>query len=297
MNNKIKIYTDGACSGNPGPGAYAAILIYKDKEKAISGFKGQTTNQEMELLAALSALKAIKNPDIEINLYSDSKYVLDGMSSWMHNWAKKDWTKDICHKALWQDIYKIYTGLKINCIWVKGHSNIFYNEKCDKIARDLIAANTKPCASSFSDKCFENYTATQDTPAVIDKDKLIPKISYREAKALHSSAKWRPFASKINKNPFIKQYLFNKDNICPWCGKAIKYIDSSVVHHIDYNHECDFNAELKIPAPTEKRPERVIRVPDCERCSRERIGLFDQCISRICLIHKTCNFEIIKEKK
>jgi ribonuclease HI len=73
MENKITIYTDGACSGNPGPGAYAAILIHKDKEKVISGFKERTTNQEMELLAALNALKSIKNSDIEINLFSDSK--------------------------------------------------------------------------------------------------------------------------------------------------------------------------------------------------------------------------------
>ncbi|MHB1680017.1 MAG: ribonuclease H family protein [bacterium] len=91
MNDKIKIdiYTDGACSGNPGPGAYAAILLYKDKEKVVSGFKEHTTNQEMEIVAVLSALKAIKNKDIPINLYSDSKYALDGMSAWMHDWAKK----------------------------------------------------------------------------------------------------------------------------------------------------------------------------------------------------------------
>ncbi|MHB1692875.1 MAG: ribonuclease HI [bacterium] len=140
MNDKIKIdiYTDGACSGNPGPGAYAAILLYKDKEKVVSGFKEHTTNQEMEIVAVLSALKAIKNKDIPINLYSDSKYALDGMSAWMHDWAKKQWKKDIKHKHIWQEMFNIYNTLKINCIWVKGHANNLYNERCDKIARDLI---------------------------------------------------------------------------------------------------------------------------------------------------------------
>ncbi len=143
MNDKIKIdiYTDGACSGNPGPGAYAAILLYKDKEKIISGFKERTTNQEMEILAVLSALRAVNNKDININLYSDSKYALDGMTSWMHNWAKKLWKKEIKHKNTWQEIYSLYNFLKVDCIWVKGHANNLYNERCDKIARNLIKDN------------------------------------------------------------------------------------------------------------------------------------------------------------
>jgi ribonuclease HI len=138
---KIDIYTDGACSGNPGPGAYAAILLYKDKEKVVSGFKEHTTNQEMEISAVLNALKSIKNKDIPIDLYSDSKYALDGMSDWMHGWAKKLWKKEIKHKHIWQDIYALYNLLKINCIWVKGHANNLYNERCDQIARDLIKNN------------------------------------------------------------------------------------------------------------------------------------------------------------
>lgn len=140
---KIEIYTDGACSDNPGPGAYAAILIYKNNEKIISGYKEKTTNQEVELLAALNALKAIKNPNIEINMYSDSKYVINGMLYWMHNWTEKGWIKKIYYKNTWQELYNLYTKLKVNCIWVKGHSNILYNEKCDKIAKDLIITNTK----------------------------------------------------------------------------------------------------------------------------------------------------------
>ena len=138
---QINIYTDGACSGNPGPGAYAAILLYKDKEKVVSGFKEQTTNQEMEISAVLNALKAVKNKNIDINLYSDSKYALDGMSDWMHGWAKKQWKKEIKHKNIWQEIYNLYNLLKINCVWVKGHSDNLYNERCDKIARSLIKEN------------------------------------------------------------------------------------------------------------------------------------------------------------
>jgi ribonuclease HI len=139
----INIYTDGACSKNPGHGAYAAILLYKGHEKTISGYKEWTTNQEMEISAILNALKLIKSKDITINLYSDSKYALDGMTTWMHDWAKKQWKKDIKHKQIWQEIYIIYNTLKINCIWVKGHSNNLYNEKCDKIAKDLIKKNNQ----------------------------------------------------------------------------------------------------------------------------------------------------------
>jgi ribonuclease HI len=144
----INIYTDGACSKNPGPGAYAAVLLYKDNEKIISGYKEWTTNQEMEISAVLNALKSVKNKDIAINLYSDSKYVLDGMMFWMHDWAKKQWKKDIKHKQIWQEIYILYNTLKINCIWVKGHSNNLYNEQCDKIAKNLIKDNKRSITTS-----------------------------------------------------------------------------------------------------------------------------------------------------
>jgi ribonuclease HI len=126
--SKIEIYTDGACSDNPGPGAYAAILIYKNNEKIISGYKEKTTNQEVELLAALNALKAIKNPNIEINMYSDSKYVINGMLYWMHNWAEKGWIKKIYYKNTWQELYDLYAKLKVNCIWVKGHCELPINK-------------------------------------------------------------------------------------------------------------------------------------------------------------------------
>jgi len=95
----------------------------------------------MEILAVLSALRAVNNKDININLYSDSKYALDGMTSWMHNWAKKLWKKEIKHKNTWQEIYSLYNFLKVDCIWVKGHANNLYNERCDKIARNLIKDN------------------------------------------------------------------------------------------------------------------------------------------------------------
>lgn len=136
---KIKIFTDGACLGNPGVGGWCAILRYKNKEKIIKGSKKQTTNNEMELTAVLEALKKLKEP-CEIELYCDSKYVIDGISKWIENWVKNNWKnsskKEISNKKLWQELYKLKKIHKINPIWVKGHSGHKENELCDKIAKE-----------------------------------------------------------------------------------------------------------------------------------------------------------------
>lgn len=182
----IEIYTDGACSKNPGLGAYAAIILTNNKKEIISEFKKHTTNQEMELLATLNALKVlktIKELKQEINLYSDSKYVIDGMSSWMHGWAKNNWSKDIAHKQIWQEIYKIYKNIKINCIWVKGHANIKYNEECDKIAKDLIKTEINKNQTTNINKPIKELNQTinnnnhNQQPKIKNTDELIEELN------------------------------------------------------------------------------------------------------------------------
>ena len=134
----VDIYTDGACSGNPGVGGYCAILLYNGAEKVVSGSSKQTTNNQMEILAVIMGLKALKEPCI-VNLYSDSAYVVEAFNQgWINNWQKNNWKtadkKDVKNKELWVDLFSEYSKHKVNFIKVKGHSDNDYNNKCDKIA-------------------------------------------------------------------------------------------------------------------------------------------------------------------
>ncbi|RMA93108.1 ribonuclease HI [Hydrogenothermus marinus] len=135
---KVEIFTDGSSLGNPGPGGWCAILRYNKHQKIIKGGKKKTTNNEMELLAVVKALKQLKKP-CEVDLYTDSKYVVKAIKEWIHNWAKNNWKnsakKEVSHKKLWQEIYNLMKIHKINPIWVKGHSGHKENELCDKIAK------------------------------------------------------------------------------------------------------------------------------------------------------------------
>ncbi len=136
--NKITIYTDGACSGNPGPGGYAAVLLYKEHEKVISGGELETTNNRMELKAVIEGLKAIKNNELPVEVYTDSTYVQKGITEWIENWKKKNWKK-VKNIDLWQELDKQKSRFKsIKFFHVKGHSGNIYNEKCDEIARQQI---------------------------------------------------------------------------------------------------------------------------------------------------------------
>ncbi len=134
----VDIYTDGACSGNPGVGGYCAILLYNGAEKVISGNSKQTTNNQMEILAVIMGLKALKEPCI-VNLYSDSAYVVESFNrGWINNWQNNNWKtadkKDVKNKELWIELYNEYSKHIVNFIKVKGHSDNEYNNKCDKIA-------------------------------------------------------------------------------------------------------------------------------------------------------------------
>ena len=135
--NKVTIYTDGACSGNPGKGGWSAILIYSKEEKYMSGSKQLTTNNQMELTATIEALKAILKPS-NIALYTDSQYVKNGITSWIFNWKKNGWKtankKPVANKDLWIELEKYVDFHSVSWFWVKGHSGDHYNEIADELA-------------------------------------------------------------------------------------------------------------------------------------------------------------------
>lgn len=139
---KVVIYTDGACSGNPGPGGWGAILMYKGVKKEISGGNKQTTNNIMELTAVIEGLKMLKFP-CEVDLYSDSAYVVNAFEQkWLDNWIKKNWKTasgdSVKNKELWQELYDLTKVHTVNFIKVKGHSDNEYNNRCDELARGEI---------------------------------------------------------------------------------------------------------------------------------------------------------------
>lgn len=140
--DEITIYTDGACSGNPGPGGWGAVLIYKNVKKEISGGCKNTTNNIMEITAVLEALKLLKHPCI-VNVYSDSAYVVNCFNQgWIYNWMKKGWktsgNEPVKNKELWQELYNLTKIHKVTFNKVKGHSNNELNNRCDELARNAI---------------------------------------------------------------------------------------------------------------------------------------------------------------
>ena len=139
---KVIIYTDGACSGNPGPGGWGSILMYKGNKKEISGGNKNTTNNIMELTAVIEALKLLKFP-CEVEVYSDSAYVVNAFNQgWIYNWIKNNWKtsgkEDVKNKEIWQELYEFTKIHKIKFIKVKGHSDNQFNNKCDELARNAI---------------------------------------------------------------------------------------------------------------------------------------------------------------
>ena len=138
---KVTIYTDGACSGNPGIGGWGSILMYNDFKKEISGDCELTTNNRMELTAAIEALKLLKEPCI-VDLYSDSAYLVNAFNEkWIYGWKKKDFKKgenDIPNKDLWEILYEAHKTHQINFIKVKGHADNEFNNRCDKLATNAI---------------------------------------------------------------------------------------------------------------------------------------------------------------
>lgn len=141
MSAQITIYTDGAASGNPGPGGYGAVLMSGKHRKELSQGYRKTTNNRMELLAVIVALEALRINSCSVNVYTDSKYVADAVEKgWVFNWEKKNF-KDKKNPDLWQRFLKIYRKHQVRFHWVKGHANIPENERCDELA---VAASKQP---------------------------------------------------------------------------------------------------------------------------------------------------------
>ena len=139
---KYKIYTDGACSGNPGPGGWGAVIIDQDdKQKNISGSEKNTTNNRMELLAAIMSLKKIKT-NSEVVIFTDSTYVKNGITEWMKNWKKSGWKnsskKPVKNKDLWEKLDKLCDSNRVSWKWVKGHSTNEFNNLADELATKAI---------------------------------------------------------------------------------------------------------------------------------------------------------------
>ena len=144
MGEKVIIYTDGACSGNPGPGGWGAILMYKGAKKEISGGSKETTNNIMEITAVIEALKCLK-VESDVQVYSDSAYTVNAFNQgWIYNWIKKGWKTAsgdaVKNKELWQELYNLTQKHKVEFIKVKGHADNEYNNRCDELARNAIKA-------------------------------------------------------------------------------------------------------------------------------------------------------------
>ncbi len=137
----VEIFTDGACSGNPGPGGYGALLKFDTATKEISGCEPDTTNNRMEMMAVIEALRCLKHP-CRIILTTDSQYVMKGMTQWIHGWIKKNWMnsqkKPVLNKDLWEEMLQLSKPHQIQWKWVRGHQGHTENERCDYLATEAL---------------------------------------------------------------------------------------------------------------------------------------------------------------
>ena len=142
MSDTVTIWTDGACSGNPGPGGWGALMRWRGRERELSGGEAHTTNNRMELRAAIEALKALKKP-CEVELYTDSQYLRGGIMQWIGNWKRNGWKtaakKPVKNADLWQELDAALARYQVNWHWVKGHAGHAENEKADELARAGMA--------------------------------------------------------------------------------------------------------------------------------------------------------------
>jgi ribonuclease HI len=140
--NKVIVHTDGACSGNPGPGGWGAILVYNGTRKELSGGEAETTNNRMELMGAIAALETLKRP-CKVEMHVDSAYVKDGITKWIHGWKRNGWKtadkKPVKNMELWQRLDKAILTHDISWHWVKGHAGHDENERADELARAGMA--------------------------------------------------------------------------------------------------------------------------------------------------------------
>ncbi|OQY19426.1 MAG: ribonuclease HI [Desulfobacteraceae bacterium 4572_35.1] len=138
---EVEIFSDGACSGNPGPGGFGTIIRYGEHMKEFSGYEPDTTNNRMELMGAIIGLEALKRP-CKVNMTTDSQYVCKGMTEWLAGWKKKGWKnsqrKPVLNRDLWERLDAAVNGHQVHWHWVKGHAGHIENERCDELARQAI---------------------------------------------------------------------------------------------------------------------------------------------------------------
>jgi ribonuclease HI len=139
--NIVEIFADGACSGNPGPGGYGAILKYGQNIKELSGYEIDTTNNKMEMMAVIEALRQLKRP-CKVIVVTDSQYLVKGMTKWVQGWIRKNWMtsqkKPVLNRGLWEELVQLNKTHSIEWKWIKGHNGHAYNERCDQLAKDAI---------------------------------------------------------------------------------------------------------------------------------------------------------------
>ena len=145
---QVEIYTDGACSGNPGPGGWAAILIYRDKRAELSGYEARTTNNRMELMAAIRGRSALKEP-CDVRLFSDSTYLVNAFEKgWLDNWQRRNWLtaakKPVENQDLWRELLELTRTHSVAWIKVRGHADNAGNNRCDELARAQIRQHARP---------------------------------------------------------------------------------------------------------------------------------------------------------
>ena len=149
MTPKVVIFTDGACSGNPGPGGWGAVLFYGDKEKELCGGEADTTNNRMELMAAIQALETLKRP-CKVELHTDSQYVKNGITEWMRGWKARGWKtadkKPVKNEDLWKRLDEARLRHEVDWRWVKGHAGHEHNERADELARRGMEETLKKCS-------------------------------------------------------------------------------------------------------------------------------------------------------
>jgi ribonuclease HI len=142
LSSTVEIYADGACRGNPGPGGWGVLLIHKDREKELSGAEPMTTNNRMELTAAIRALEALKKPGTNARVYTDSQYVIKGIEEWIAGWKARGWRtadkKPVKNQDLWERLDALASQHSLEWHWVKGHSGIPGNERVDALANRAI---------------------------------------------------------------------------------------------------------------------------------------------------------------
>ncbi|MBM2815355.1 MAG: ribonuclease [Ignavibacteria bacterium] len=214
--DKISIYTDGACSGNPGPGGWAAIIKNKDKEIEISGAEIKTTNNRMELTAVIEALGKLKPSakTIPVEVYTDSRYVSDAFNKfWISSWKKKNWLKndkkEVPNKDLWIELDSLTNEYNVKYFWLEGHAGHEFNERCDQMAREAIKELDNPAtlkreikAETDSEK-FENNELSHSL--ILDKCSVQINIGQNKkdnfAEILFSGSEYN-FSLMLSKNEF-----------------------------------------------------------------------------------------------